>query len=157
MAESLCQQELSVLQKIAASVENIYLYITGQIPTPSFQDSNDGWTRTHIGKSWFWSKMITYAGAANTQDLILPTSCQLNRIEQVWDDATAKDFSIRVYTDPGSAAYIELDTQTGNTATSRLLQLGSEYKYPRGSRVRIYSANNTNAKTDTINIQADEL
>lgn len=157
MAETLCQQELSTLQKMAANLENIYLYLTGQISTPSFQDSDNGWARTRIGKSWFWSKTIIYTGAANTQDIILPVSCQLNRIEQVWNDTTAKDFSIRVYTDPGSAAYIELDTQAGNTATSRLLQLGSEYKYPRGSRVRIYSANNTNLKTDTIIIQADEL
>ncbi|MDD5616323.1 MAG: hypothetical protein PHH85_08995 [Candidatus Methanoperedens sp.] len=157
MAETLCQQELSTLQKMAASLENIYLYLTGQTSTPSFQGNQDGWTYTHVGKSWFFNKVITYDGNANTQDLNIPRSFQLNRIEQIWNDATAKDFSIRVFSDPANIAYIELDTQTANIATSRLVQAGIEYKFPGGSRLRIYSGANIAGKTDTIKIQVDEL
>jgi len=127
------------------------------VPNGSIRGSTNGWTYLHVGKSWFYEKVVTYNGSANTQDLDFPVSVQLNRIEQVWNDTTTKDFSVRVYTDPGLAYYVELDTQTGNTATSRLLQLGSEYKYPSGARLRIYSGTNTNAKTDTIRVQVDEL
>ena len=155
---------LGLLASIAESVtrtvqatNNIFLYLTGQISTPSFRGNRDGWEYLHIGKSWFFSKTVTYTGAANTCDLSFPLSIQLNRIEQVWNDTTTKDFSIRVYSNPASSAYIQLDTQTGNIHTSEILQLGPEWKYPAGSRLRIYSATNTNTKTDTIEIQADEL
>lgn len=157
MALNPCLEELSWLERIAGSVQNLYLYFTGQISTPSFSGNHDGWTFLHVGKSWFYSKVVTYDGNANTQDISFPRAVQLNRIEQIWNDATTKDFSVRVFSDPGNAAYVELDTQTGNTATSRILQLGVEYKYPGGSRLRIYSGTNTNAKTDTIRVQVDEL
>ena len=155
---------LGLLKSIAESAvrtfqatNNIFLYLTGQISTPSFRGNRDGWEYLHIGKSWFFHKIVTYTGAANTCDLSFPISFQINRVEQVWNDATTKDFSIRMFSNPANSAYIELDTQTGNTYTSEILQLGTEYKYPAGSRLRIYSATNTDTKTDTIEIQIDEL
>jgi len=158
------QDALGLLKSIAEAVtqtlqanNNIFLYLTGQISTPSFRGNRDGWEYLHIGKSWFFHKVVTYTGAANTCDLSFPLSIQLNRIEQVWNDTTTKDFSIRVYGNPSSSAYVQLDTQIGNIHTSEILQLGTEWKYPAGSRLRIYSATNTDTKTDTIEVQAEEL
>ena len=150
MVESPCLQELSILQNINESLKKL-------VSSESYIGQSGSWKYLHVGKSWFFEQVVTYPGAAVSNDLILPMSIQLNRIEQIWNDATAKDFSIRVFTDPSLASYIELDTQTANTATSRLVQLGNEYKYPAGSLIRIYSGANTINKTDTIRIQVDEL
>jgi hypothetical protein len=150
MTENPCLQELDILKSIDGSLKNL-------ISNGSFIGSTGSWKYLHVGKSWFFEQVVTYPGAAISTDLILPMSIQLNRIEQIWNDATIKGFSIRVFTDPSLASYIELDTQTGNTATSRLVQLGTEYKYPAGSMIRIYSGVNTATKTDTIRIQVDEL
>jgi len=148
---------IGLLKNIAISLNNIFLYLTGQVSSPSFRGNIDGWDYEHVGKSWFYTRTVTYTGSASTIDLSFPHSVQLNRIEHIWNDTTTKDFSVRVISEPSSAAYIELDTQTGNTSTSRILQLGSEFKYPSGSRLRIYSGTNTNTKTDTIKLQVDEL
>ncbi len=150
MTKYTCDDEMRVLLSIDRSLKAL-------VPVGSFRGNVNGWSFLHVGKSWFYEKVVTYNGSANTQDLDFPVSVQINRIEQVWNDATTKDFSVRLYTDPGLAYYVELDTQTGNTATSRVLQLGTEYKYPSGARLRIYSGTNTNAKTDTIRVQVDEL
>ncbi len=148
--------EFEIMNRIAVTVNKIYLWLTGQISSPTTRGTTNGWNYLKVGKSWFYERVVTYAGAANTQDIDFLKSVQINRIEQIWDDTTTKDFSIRVFSDT-MISYVELDTQTGNTATSRLLQLGTEYKYPAGSRLRFYSGTNTNAKTNTIRVQADEL
>lgn len=145
-----CNDEMLVLLSIDKSLKAL-------VPVGSFRGNVNGWTYLHVGKSWFYEKVVTYDGNANTQDIDFPVSVQINRIEQVWNDATTKDFSVRVFTNPSLSSYVELDTQTGNTATSRILQLGLEYKYPTGARLRIYSGTNTNTKTDTIRVQVDEL
>jgi hypothetical protein len=152
-----CNDEMQVLLSINNNTKLIHDMMMGLHSAPGFNGNDSGWKFYHIGKSWFYEQVVTYPGAAVSVDLNLPKACQLNRIEQIWNDATAKDFSIRVFTDPSSSSYIELDTQTANTATSRLLQAGIEYKYPAGSRIRIYSGSNTATKTDTIRIQVDEL
>lgn len=150
---SICQEELGILRKLLITVNNLYLYLTGQISTPSFRGNDSGWAYLHVGKSWFYSKTITYTGSASTQDINFPKSIQLNRIEQIWDDDTTRDYSIRVFTIPG--AYTELDTQTGNTDNNMVLRLDD--KYPSGTRLQFYSGVNTNLKTNTILIQVDEL
>jgi len=157
MAKTPSVSAIGLLKNIAISLNNIFLYLTGQVSSPSFRGHVDGWDYEHVGKSWFYTRTVTYTGAASTVDLSFPHSVQLNRIEHIWNDTTTKDFSVRVISEPSSAAYIELDTQTGNTSTSRILQLGSEFKFPSGSRLRIYSGTNTNTKTDTIKLQVDEL
>lgn len=149
--------DIGTLKTIAAILNNIFLYLTGQVSSPSFRGNVDGWDYLHVGKSWFYSKTITYTGSANTTDLSFVPSIQINRIEHIWNDTTTKNFSVRIFSEPSLSSYIELDTQTGNTSTSRILQLGNEFKFPSGSRLRIYSGVNTNLKTDTIRIQVDEL
>ncbi len=156
MATNPCLEEIGILNRIATSLNNIYLWLTGQLASPTTRGTVNGWNYLRVGKSWFYERTVTYDGNANTQDIDFLKSVQLNRIEQIWNDATTKDFSVRVFSDT-MISYVELDTQAGNTATSRVLQLGAEYKYPAGARLRIYSGTNTNAKTDTIRVQVDEL
>lgn len=117
----------------------------------------EGWSFYRIGKSVFYERSITYDGNAVSMDLQFPHAIQINRIEQIWNDATAKDAEIRVLANPSSAYYIVLDSVTGNIATSRLIQLGQEYKYTVATMLRIHYATNTNAKIVTVRIQADDL
>lgn len=149
--------DIGYLKAIAITLNNIFLYLTGQVSSPSFRGNQDGWDFLHVGKSWFYSKTITYSGSPSTIDLSFVPSVQLNRIEHVWDDNTVKNFSVRVFSNPSLTSFIELDTITGHTSTSRILQLGNEFKYPAGSRLRIYSGVNTNLKIYTVEIQVDEL
>lgn len=117
----------------------------------------EGWTFYRKGKSVFYERSITYTGAAVSMDLQFPAAIQINRIEQIWNDATAKDSEIRMYANPSSAYYIVLDSVTANISTSRLIQLGLEYKYTPATMLRIHYATNTNAKIVTVRVQADDL
>ena len=145
-----CNDEMAVLLSIDASLKKL-------IPaTLEVRGTVNGWNYIKVGKSWFYERTVTYDGNANTQDIDFLKSIQLNRIEQIWNDTTTKDFSVRVFSDT-MIGYAELKNRTGSTATSDVLQLGMEYKYPAGARLRIYSGTNTTAKTDTIRVQVDEL
>ncbi len=124
---------------------------------PGYRGVIDGWTYLNVGKSWFYSKTIIYTGSAENHDLNFPVSVQLNRIEHIWNDATAKDFSIQVFTDPSSAYYTVLRSAAGNINTSRWLQLGLEYQFPTGTRLRFVYTNTTATKTCTVRIQVNEL
>jgi len=117
----------------------------------------EGWSFYRKGKSVFYERSITYTGAAVSMDLQFPVAIQINRIEQIWNDATAKDSEIRVLSNPSSAYYIVLDSVAANIDTSRLLQLGLEYKYTAATMLRIHYATNTNAKVVTVRVQADDL
>lgn len=117
----------------------------------------EGWSFYRIGKSVFYERSITYDGNPASLDLQFPVATQINRIEQIWDDATAKDAEIMVLANPSSVYYIVLDSVTANTNTSRLLQLGLEYKYTAATMLRLYYGTNTNGKILTVRVQADDL
>jgi len=119
--------------------------------------TGEGWSFYRKGKIWFYERSITYDGNAVSMDLQFPVATQVNRIEQIWDDATAKDAEVRVYANPSSVYYIVLDSVTANIATSRLLQLGMEYKYTASTKLRIHYATNTDTKIVTVRVQADDL
>ncbi len=146
-----CLQELELLKSIDASLKVLAQPIT------SFQEIIDGWTVTRTGKSLFYKKTITYTGSAESHDIVFPRPVQLNRIEQVWNDGIAKDFSVRIFMDPDTIYYAELDAQTTNTALNRIIQLGTEYKYPGDARLRMYYVNTTAGKICTVRVQGDEL
>lgn len=149
--------DIGYLKTIAISLNNIFLFLTGQISSPSFRGNQDGWDYLHVGKSWFYFKTITYTGIASTVDLSFISSIQLNRIEQVWNDNTTKSYSVRMFSNPSLNSFSELEKQTGNINTNRILQLGDTFQYPSGSRLRFYCSVNTNLKTNSILIQAVEL
>ena len=149
--ETLCLQELDFLKEISNSLK----ILTG--PNSEFRGTIGNWSYRKVGRSWFFEQVVTYAGATQSIDVDFPNAIQLNRIEQVCNDATARDFSVRVFTDPALAYYIELDNQAANTALNRVIQAGAEYKYPAGSRLRLYYSNFTVGKTVTIRVQVDEL
>lgn len=120
--------------------------------------NTQGWTYYRIGKSWFFEQTVTFdSGSSQNVDLDFPRAVQLNRIEQVWNDATSKDFAIRFFATPDSTYYSEVVTETGNVNTSWVTQLGTEYKFTSGSRLRLNYANYTADKTVNIVVQADEL
>ena len=146
-----CLEELTILNKIEAHLSKL---VNGD---PGFRDNKDGWSLYRIGKSVFFQKTVVYTGSEENHSINFPLAIQINRIEQVWNDATAKDFSIRLFTDPALTSYVELAADTTNIATSRIIQAGTEYKYPAGARLTLNYQNTTGAKTCVIRIQVDEL
>ncbi len=150
-----CPKAIELLQSIDATLK--YLQRAYVIPISIRGREVGGWTFEKAGKSHFFERVVTFAGTTMSIDLDFPKSVQLNRVEQVFNDATARDFSIRVFTDPSLSYYIELDTQAASTALNRVVQAGLEYKYPSGSRLRLYYSSFTVGKTVTIRVQVDEL
>ena len=130
-----------------------------QTNTPTQTYSYNGWNAKKIGKSRIYEQQIVYAGAPGpiTYSLVLETSGQLNRIEQLWDDATAKGATITVRNTPNAAYAASLQALVGNTSTSEVLQLGDEYKYSMGATLFFTYANYTDAKIVRIIVQVDEL
>jgi len=121
--------------------------------------SYNGWNAKKIGKSRIYEREIVYAGAPGpiTYSLVLETSGQLNRIEQLWNDATAKDATITIRNTPNAAYSASLQALAGNTSTSEVLQLGDEYKYSIGATLTFSYANYTNAKIVRVIVQVDEI
>lgn len=92
-----------------------------------------------------------------TINLDFPRAIQLNRVEQKFNDATARDISVRHYSDPSSTVYVEYLNLAADVSTNKIIQAGNEYKYGRNSRLQLYYANFTAGKTVEITVQADEL
>ena len=151
MTESACLQELTHLE----NMENYLKQLVGG--GSGFRGSSGGWSYLKVGKSWFYEKTVVYTGSEENHDIDFPVSVQLNRIEQVWNDATARDISVRVFTDPSLSYYVELRQSVSNTLLNQIIQVGAEYKYPAGSRLRMNYQNTTGAKTVTIRVQVDEV
>lgn len=123
----------------------------------SYRGQVGSWTWVRKGKAHFFYQLVTFAGSTMNIDLTLPFVFQLNRITQVFNDATAKDFDIRVYEDPAIDAYASLLNATGNTSTSVVTQRGEEYRFETNARIRLYYSNFTADKTVRIRIQVNEL
>ncbi len=148
-----CSRSIELLESINKSLESI----NKTFERGSIRGRNGSWSFEKVGKSYFFEQVVAFAGATMNVDLDFPKSLQLNRIEQVFNDATARDFSVRVFTDASLAYYVELDTQAANVSLNRVIQAGAEYKYPSGSRLRLYYSSFTAGKIVTIRVQVDEL
>lgn len=115
-----------------------------------------GWKFEKRGKSVFYNKEITLAGATMNAELPFSGAIQLNRVEQYFNSANARTFNVRVYSKVNPAAYATLDSQSAHTTDSRILQLGSEYKY-RPHRLAIEYSSYTVGDKISIEVQVDEL
>ncbi len=115
-----------------------------------------GWKFEKRGKSVFYNREVTLAGATMNIELPISTAIQLNRIEQYFNSANARSFNVRVYSMVNPAAYVTLDAQTAHTTDSRVNQLGSEFKYRPHKITLEYSAYTVGDKV-SIEIQVDEL
>ncbi len=149
-----CSESLAALQHID---QNIAAMLYNQTKSDEWTGYYQGWTATRKNKSWFFRKTVTFAGTSNTENIDMSVPFQINRIEQVFNDATARDYSVRVITEPSSTAYIALDEQTVNTDLNTYLQAGIEYKYPANARIQLYWTTFTAGKTVVVNVQVDEV
>lgn len=162
MVLELSTQALIEMQRVRRAVEQL-LVITNEHHnlihgrTPVFISNFDGWKMKQVGKSYFFDQLVTFTGTTMNINLILPFAFQLNRSEQIFSDATARDFEIQVYSDPSQTAYASLLNSAGNIATSVVAQRGSEYQYPANSKIIHYYANFTAGKTVRIRVQVTEL
>ncbi len=122
-----------------------------------------------VKSSWFLEKLITFSGSTTTVniDLLelikalqktggeLPGAFKINRIEQIFNDPTARGYSIRIYTNPAIDAYIEIDADTADTSLN--ISIEGEYKVPAEFRIQFYYSNFTAGKTARIRVQVDEI
>lgn len=148
--DSVFSQMLSRLDTIDQNIKKLTdgLYERGNLM---------GWTYYKKGKRRIYEQTVTYTGSAQTVNLDIECMFQLDLVVQIWNDATARDFSVRMFTDPSSTAYMELDAQTVNTALNRVSQGGPEYTYPPASRLQMYYANTTAAKTCKVTVMLSEI
>lgn len=98
----------------------------------------------------------TYAGSTTNLNLDFKTQVMVKRIELVWNDATARDYEIRMYSDKDNSIYYSvIRTEIANTKTSTIISL--DFVYPAGSRLQFYFSSYTAAKINKILIAIEEL
>lgn len=143
----------SHLQDLHKTMQVQFDNVYGRIST--YISQADLWTVKQTGKSYFYERLVTFTGTAMDIDLNLPYPSQLNRIEQIFNDTTARDFEIRIYNSVDPAVYTTLVSDVTNTGLNRVSYI--EYKYETGTRIRIHYENITTGSTVRIKIQVDEL
>ncbi len=125
----------------------------------SFIATIQGWTYKKEGKSIVYEQQITYSGTTTTINLDFLTAAAVKRIDQIWNDGTAKDLSVRLYSDAANIYYSELKKVLADTNTSIILSPSSdqELKFPSGGRLQFYYANYTAGKICKIVTAVDEI
>lgn len=137
------------------------------------QGDYEGWDYkqvevTEVGKDgeiikkvqWEFHRNVTHDG--NAQTISLPTArfssigFQINRIRQLWNDTTSKDFEIRVYGGLENQ-YDLIRKYTSDTTQSDIMPGGEFFIYLKTSKIDFVYANTTNGKTVDITIQLEEL
>ncbi len=163
-----CPQSIGLLEQIADNLKQIMAAIKYFAePKSVYQRNENGWTIRQVGKDLFYERIITYSAAA-TLTLNLPTtrSFQINRIEQIWvaadgitPDATAKDISIRLYSDIASPIFSELKSVSGDTNTDMFTipTFESELKMTPTGMLQFYYANYTATHKVKIVVVITEL
>lgn len=115
---------------------------------------DNGWNYLFIGKSLFFNQTLTFSGTTVTLNIDFPKAVTLNRLFMSFNDATAKDFDIRIYAIPGTY-YVSINTKTGDINTS-VVDL-TDIKIGAFGRISIVFSNYTAGKITSIDVQADEL
>lgn len=112
-----------------------------------------------IKKEWQFDRRITHDGSAQSVDLPsrFPNGIKLNRVAQMWNDGTAKDFDIRAYIGNTGDVYARLEGQTTDTNQWWYSPFGEEFIFLKLEKLTMYYANTTNGKTVDVSIQLEEL
>ncbi len=98
----------------------------------------------------------TYVSTTTNINLDFNTQVIIKRIELIWDDATAKGYELRAYSDKDNSPYYSLlKKETGNTDTRDILRY--DFVYPAGSRLQFYFDNYTPGKICKILVAIEEL
>ncbi len=160
-----CPQSLEFLSQISNHLANIYdtlkmhhEMIHGRVNT--FIDrTQDGWTRKKTGKAYTFEQTITYDGVTDTVSLVFPVRMSIMRIDQIWNDATAKDIEIELFSDASNASFADLKKVLANTDTSMIISPTTidELAFAPNGKISFVYANNTAGKTCKIVIVAREL
>jgi len=158
MACSESMRLLKDLNAMSAKNNSVLMNMAGPAAKPNYADGKEnGWNWYRVGKSWFYTQRVTYAGTTQTVNLDFPMAVQVNRIEQKWNDTTAKDFEVRHYSDPSQTSYAIYLSTDADANTSVIIQAGIEYKYGRNSRMQFFYENYTVGKILDLMVQVDEL
>lgn len=89
----------------------------------------DGWEEVRSGTTIIYSKEVTLAGATQTETLSLSQTLFLfQHIYMSFNSANARTYNIRQYNAKNIALYTTLDSVTGHTSDSRIVQLGVEHR-----------------------------
>jgi hypothetical protein len=119
--------------------------------------SYGGWAEKRgAGYEVTYERTETYSGTTLILDLDFATQAMLKRIELMWNDATSKDYEIRVFSDfNNSSLYSLIKKETGNTETSEITFM--DFVYPPGARVQLYFENYTAGKICKVLVAMEEL
>ena len=86
--------------------------------------TSDGWTLTQKGNLFEYQREITMTGAAQNIDCAVPFACMIRRWDTWTDDATAKSYTLDVYSGTVTATSytrldnVAVDTNQSNSFTS---------------------------------------
>lgn len=117
----------------------------------------DGWNFNVQEHYYTFSRSLTFDATTQDIDLIVPFFFHLCKLEQRFNDATARTWSLRVNTDLTLSTYTELANATASVAISSLTQMGLEYFYPPATRVRLEYSASTAGKTVDIVISIHKM
>lgn len=116
------------------------------------------WNYYRKGRTYFYRQMVIYAGTTKTIILNLQRAARIKEVFQVWNDATAKDFSVQICSLPSATVvdWVQIDTQLANIATDRATT-DLNMIYPPGSQLRFVYQNYTAGKIVIAGVILEEL
>lgn len=153
-------------EEIVIRLKNIQEYLTQLLATTNayhqtmlnpitYRGQTNGWNINRTGSTWFYEQLVTFTGAAQSINLDFRTAIKLRLIEQIFNDTTSKDFSIKKATSENITAFTQLSTQIGHVALSELdYDLGSIAQL---GRLQFTYSNTTLGKTVIIRVTAEEI
>jgi hypothetical protein len=153
-----CVDIVNVLNVISKQIQDWYNQVYGLVNT-QINQNQDRWTVKKTGKEYTFEQTLTYTGSTATVNLQFDRRMSVKRIDQIWDDATAKDIDVRIYSDASSVLYAVLLNATTNTDTSKITSAltESELSFAPNGKLQFVYANNTVAKICKIVVIAEEL
>ena len=124
-------------------------------PSTHRGQNSQGWSLVRTGQTWFYEQNIVFTGAAQNINLDFTKAVKLRLIEQIFSDATSRDFSIKKSTPESITQFTQLSTQISNVALSELdYDLGSIVS---NGRLQFTYSNTTADKTVQIRVTAEEI
>ncbi|HWQ95918.1 MAG TPA: hypothetical protein VN368_00960 [Candidatus Methylomirabilis sp.] len=117
------------------------------------------WTeKRSINYQVLYEHTETFAGSTTTLNLDFFVNVNIQRIELIYNDSTAKDYEIRIYSDYNSDSYYNLlDKGTSNQDTPLMNYDPMSGMMPAGSRLQLYFSNYTAGKIVKIVVGAEEI
>lgn len=139
------------ISRMVSKLQELHEHFMKPHRYPQFSDRHYGWDVARSGIVTIYSKEVTLAGSTQTETLPLGNTLLLfQHIYMSFNSANARTYNMRAYNAKTATLYTTLDTVTGHTSDSRIVQLGAEHR----SKVHKLEWNFSNYTAgDIINIE----